>query len=90
MLPKHCFAVLLVLILAIIPLTSNALQTTGKQVILLDARTGTVLFEKNADERMAPSSMSKVMTIYRLFDELKGGSLSLSDNFFSHKSYLLN
>ena len=48
---------------------------------MLDAQTDTVLFEKNADERMAPSSMSKMMTIYQVFDALKDGSLSLNDKF---------
>ncbi len=61
--------------------SSFALETLGKQVILLDMTTGTVLFEKNADELMTPSSMSKIMTIYKLFERLKGGGLSLTDTF---------
>ena len=60
---------------------SNALETLGKQAILLDATTGTVLFSKNPDERMTPSSMSKIMTIYKLFERLKDGGLSLTDTF---------
>jgi len=59
----------------------GAFETTSKQAILLDVATGTVLFEKNADDRMAPSSMSKMMTIYQVFDALKEGSLSLDDTF---------
>ena len=47
----------------------------------MDVATGTVLFEKNADGRMAPSSMSKMMTVYQVFDALKEGSLSLDDKF---------
>ena len=60
---------------------SNSLETLGKQAILLDATTGTVLFSKNPDERMTPSSMSKIMTIYKLFERLKDGGLSLTDTF---------
>jgi serine-type D-Ala-D-Ala carboxypeptidase (penicillin-binding protein 5/6) len=60
---------------------SFALETLGKQVILLDMTTGTVLFSKNADEPMTPSSMSKIMTIYKLFERLKDGGLSLTDTF---------
>ena len=37
-------------------------QTVAPQAILVDADTGTVLFEKNADELMAPASMAKIMT----------------------------
>ena len=59
----------------------GAFETTSKQAILVDVATGTVLFEKNADDRMAPSSMSKMMTIYQVFDALKEGSLSLDDKF---------
>jgi len=60
---------------------SSALETLGKQVILIDATTGAILFSKNPDERMTPSSMSKIMTIYKLFERLKDGELSLTDKF---------
>ena len=63
------------------PVSLGAFETSSKQAILVDAATGMVLFEKNADDRMAPSSMSKMMTIYQVFDALKEGSLSLDDTF---------
>ncbi|MCB1555803.1 MAG: D-alanyl-D-alanine carboxypeptidase [Alphaproteobacteria bacterium] len=56
---------------------SQANHTAAKQVILLDYDTGQVLFEKNADERMPTSSMSKVMTIYLVFEALRDGRLGL-------------
>lgn len=58
-------------------LAESVLQTTAKQAIILDYQTGTVLFEKNADEKMPTSSMSKVMTAYVVFDAIKKGQLSL-------------
>ena len=58
-----------------------AFETTGKQIILYDMSTDTVLLEKNADMPMAPSSMSKIMTIYKVFEKLKDGDLSLNDKF---------
>ena len=64
-----------------LPLKRFALETPAKQVILVDYDTGNILFEKNADERMFPSSMSKIMTIYNVFQALKDGSLQLKDNF---------
>ena len=63
----------------------GAFETTSKQAILVDVATAKVLFEKNADDRMAPSSMSKMMTIYQVFDALKEGSLSLDDKFLVSK-----
>ena len=56
-------------------------ETPARHAILVDFDTGAVLFEKNADEPMPPASMSKMMTIYVLFDRLKNGSLSLDDTF---------
>ncbi|MDA1090467.1 MAG: D-alanyl-D-alanine carboxypeptidase [Proteobacteria bacterium] len=60
---------------------AQAIETTAKQAILVDATTGAVLFSKDADAPMPPSSMSKMMTVYMLFDRLKNGSLSLDDTF---------
>ncbi len=51
--------------------------TSAKQAILIDYETGTILLEKNADERMPTSSMSKIMTMLLVFDALKSGRLSL-------------
>ena len=42
-----------------------------------DYTTGTVLLEKRADEQMAPSSMTKLMTLYILFSRLKSGRMKL-------------
>ncbi len=64
-----------------LPIQVFALETVAKQVILVDYNTGDILFEKNADDRMFPSSMSKIMTIYNVFQALKDGSLQLKDNF---------
>jgi D-alanyl-D-alanine carboxypeptidase (penicillin-binding protein 5/6) len=52
-------------------------DTIARQVILIDFDTGAVLLEKNHDERMPPSSMSKLMTMYVVFDLLKQGRLRL-------------
>jgi D-alanyl-D-alanine carboxypeptidase (penicillin-binding protein 5/6) len=61
--------------------TSQTLQTTARQAVIIDYQTGAVLFEKNADERMPPSSMSKIMTAYMVFKEIKEGRLTLQDEF---------
>jgi D-alanyl-D-alanine carboxypeptidase (penicillin-binding protein 5/6) len=60
---------------------ARAMETLAKQAIVIDYDTGTVLFEKNADERMPTSSMSKVMTMYVVFEAIKNGNLSLDDEF---------
>jgi len=60
----------------VLPARAASLETIGKQAILVDLSTNTILFEKNADQRMAPSSMSKLMTLYMVFEALKEGRLS--------------
>jgi len=56
---------------------SLAAQTTSaKQAYVIDYETGQVLLDKNANQQMPTSSMSKVMTIYMVFDALKSGRLT--------------
>lgn len=52
-------------------------HTSAEQAILVDYDTGMVLFEKNADEKMPTSSMSKVMTMLLVFEALETGKLRL-------------
>ncbi len=47
--------------------------------ILEDYHSGRVLAEKNADQRMEPASITKLMTAYVLFKEIKAGSIGLDD-----------
>jgi D-alanyl-D-alanine carboxypeptidase (penicillin-binding protein 5/6) len=70
---------LLLLLVILLPSVAKAFETKAKQAILVDLTTHTVLLDKNADERMPPSSMSKLMTTYMIFDGLRNGSLELSD-----------
>jgi len=74
------------LLLTILPLAAGTasaveLKTAAKQVLIMDFETGAEIFAKNADEPMQPASMTKLMTIYLLFEKLKNGSLSLDDTF---------
>ena len=52
-------------------------NTSAKQAIIIDAETGTILLEKNADQHMPTSSMRKVMTMFMVFEALKEGRLAL-------------
>ncbi len=59
--------------------TGTSIDTSAKQAIIIDMTTGTVLFEKNADERMPTSSMSKILTMDVVFDAIEKGQLKLTD-----------
>lgn len=60
---------------------AGAFETTARNAILMDYDTGAYIYTKNHDVKMAPASMSKLMTIYIIFDKLREGSLSLEDTF---------
>ena len=62
-----------------LPVAAQNIETRAEFAIMMDYETGAVLFQKDADQLMAPASMSKLMTIAVLFDKIKNGSLSLDD-----------
>ncbi len=61
--------------------SNTKIDTKAKHVILMDAESGAVLFEKAADELTPPASMSKIMTMIMVFEALKRGELTLDDEF---------
>ncbi len=58
---------------------AQTMATPARQAVLLDASTGSILFEKDADTPFPPASMSKLMTVYYAFDAIKQGEMSLDD-----------
>ena len=56
-------------------------DTQAPTAILVEATTGSVLFEKSADDLRAPSSMLKLMTVEVVFDALKRGEIQLTDEY---------
>lgn len=57
------------------------ITTTSKAAILMDAASGQVLYQKDSDLAIPPASMSKMMTVYLIFDALKKGDIKLTDEF---------
>ncbi len=60
---------------------AQSFQTAAPHAILIDADSGSVLFEKAADERFSPASMAKLMTTDIVFEALKSGRLSMDTEF---------
>ena len=60
---------------------SQAIDTKARNMILVDYTTGTYMYEKDIATPIPPASMSKLMTVYMIFDKLRDGSLSLDDTF---------
>ncbi len=56
-------------------------QLTATSAILIDFETGAVLFDKNADQLVAPASLAKLMTVEVVFDQLTLGNFKLDQEF---------
>ena len=60
--------------------TSGGPTVSSPSVILMEASTGTVIFEKNCDEKLHPASVTKIMTLLLIFDAIEEGKISLTDS----------
>jgi len=79
----HLTAILLLLVLgaaqAAPSLIPSAPRLAASGYLLLDHQSGQVLVESRADERLEPASLTKMMTAYAIFHELKSGHIRLED-----------
>ena len=76
---KICLFLLLFFIPIIVYAEDIDLAQNAKSAILMDASTGKVLYEKNADEPLAPASMTKLASMLIIMEAIDDGSLKLSD-----------
>lgn len=58
---------------------TQPVQTEAPSVMLLEISTGKVLMEKNSQEQRSPASITKIMTLLLIFEELEKGNLKLED-----------
>ena len=56
-------------------------QIMAPHALLVEAETGSILFEKAADDLVAPASLAKLMTVNVVFDQLQLGNISLDDQY---------
>lgn len=70
------FVLLLVFVFAC-PAQAFALTISAQSAILIDADTGQVLFEQNPDQALVPASMTKLMTVYIVMDQIAKGNATL-------------
>ncbi len=59
--------------------TSDVLSLSAPSAVLMEASTGTIIYEKNAHEALRPASVTKIMTLLLIFEALENGQLSLTD-----------
>ena len=80
---RICFVLVLILFLATSAQArlqvSPPSELTARNYFLMDAHSKTALAEKDADQRVEPASLTKIMTAYLVFRELQAGNLSLEE-----------
>lgn len=59
--------------------TNPDLGVTAKAAVLMEASTGTIIYEKNATEQVSPASITKIMTLILIFDAIESGQITLQD-----------
>ena len=74
-----------ILIYLSLTLRIYAIETKADSAIILDVNSNTILFEKNADTRQGPASMSKLMLIYIVFERLQNKTLAIEQEFLVSK-----
>jgi D-alanyl-D-alanine carboxypeptidase (penicillin-binding protein 5/6) len=75
-----CFCVIAALMVSLSPLSQAAApELKAKSAILIDAETGQVLYEKDPDMRLAPASVTKVMTMLLAMEAAEIGKVSFDD-----------
>ena len=62
---------------AVLTISSNPAQAAPYADIVVDANSGTVLHSTNPDAQRHPASLTKIMTLYLLFEQLEAGKLKL-------------
>ena len=74
-----CLAVWM-FVINILPGQAAVLEISSPAAVLMEASTGEIIFEKNADERRSPASITKIMTLLLTFEHIKAGKASLEDD----------
>lgn len=57
----------------------DELNLTAPSAVLMERTTGEILYEKNAHERMSPASVTKVMTLLLIAEQIESGALTKED-----------
>ena len=73
---------ILIIILIVFPNFAHSFKSDAEFALLIEYETDQVLYEKNSRKKIYPASMSKLMTLYVLFDYLEKNIISLDEKIF--------
>ena len=76
-----CLSVVFVMLLGLFPMQVGAVEMRipAKSALLMDVATGTVIYESNSHEALAPASVTKVMTMLLIMEAIDGGRIGWDD-----------
>ena len=72
---KRMGLLILTVCLLVGSVSAAEVEVAGKSAVLMDAATGTILFESNAHEKLAPASVTKVMTLLLIMEAIDSGTI---------------
>lgn len=72
---KILILLFLFLLVPIVRAEEEDLAPNAKSAIMIEASTGEILFQKNKDEKLAPASMTKMMSMLLIMEEIENGNL---------------
>lgn len=80
--------IIIILNLLFIPKIVNALEINlnAKSAILIEESTGKIIYEKNADERLNPASMTKIMSLIIIMENIENKNISYTDEVLVSKN----
>ena len=84
-LKKNFYLVFVVIVFCTTAYSQIIIPDKVKQGIVVDHSSGAVLAEKNANQKISPASMTKIMTAVVVFDQLKNKKIKLTDQFIVSK-----
>lgn len=84
---KRFFALFLCIVLWSLPALAadpdsgnpDSIELSAPSAVLMEASTGQIIYEKDADSARPPASVTKVMTLLLIFDSLEEGRITLED-----------
>lgn len=80
---KRCVAGLIAVVLFVqcaMPVQAAQIDISTPSAILIEASTGKVIYEQDADSKRSPASITKIMTLLIIFESLNEGKVKLSDD----------
>ena len=80
---KSFYKIITIFIITLLTSPVNAFDTIARSAMVIDQTTGTILMAKDADRRVPPASMSKLMTLYMLFEALRDERIAMDTEFWS-------